>query len=214
MHMLHNYCLFVCIGEMACNEQITDPFKKFEIQTFNVVIDLKLSQLEDRFSSSNIGPLKDLSLLSRRKVQEISKTSSTLPQNAFEKLCLMNSKMNQQMLVLEYLQFCSNFSVIESTSVLPETLHSKDMNYNDLEEESEINDVDTDSLDEDTKQNKEKNEMTNLATTLYIFKIFCVANLASVFPNLYYVFKLCVTFPVSSCSVEKSFSKLKLIKLN
>jgi len=37
-------------------------------------------------------------------------------------------------------------------------------------------------------------------------------NLANVFPNLLYVLKLSVTLPVTSCSVERSFSKLKLIK--
>lgn len=34
----------------------------------------------------------------------------------------------------------------------------------------------------------------------------------SCFPNLYVALKLSVTLPISSCSVESSFSKLKLIK--
>lgn len=42
--------------------------------------------------------------------------------------------------------------------------------------------------------------------------MFCIANLGSVFPILYCVLKLSVTLPVSSCSVERCFSKLKLIK--
>jgi hypothetical protein len=69
-------------------------------------------------------------------------------------------------------------------------------------------------MDDDNDDNRESAEQdkTNMASTLQIFKIFCTANLAHVFPNLFYILKLSVTLPVTSCSVERSFSKLKLIK--
>lgn len=72
--------MFICnIGEIDCNEQINYPLKKIEIQTFNAVINLTLSQLKDQFDSSNISPLKDLFLFTKRRTQEISKNSNALP---------------------------------------------------------------------------------------------------------------------------------------
>lgn len=72
--------MFICsIVEMDCNKQINDSLKKIEIQTLNAVIDLKLSQLKDRFDSSNISPLKDLFLLTKRRIQGITKNPNALP---------------------------------------------------------------------------------------------------------------------------------------
>lgn len=44
------------------------------------------------------------------------------------------------------------------------------------------------------------------------FKVFCAANMKTVFPNLYIALKITVTLPVSSASTERSFSRLKLLK--
>jgi len=52
----------------------------------------------------------------------------------------------------------------------------------------------------------------NLASVGKLFKLFCTASFQNVFPNLYLTSKISVTLPVSSCTVERSFSKLKLIK--
>lgn len=51
-----------------------------------------------------------------------------------------------------------------------------------------------------------------MASLVDFLKLFCLANLKSTFPNLYVIIKICVTLPVSSCSAERTFSKLKLIK--
>lgn len=128
----------------------------------------------------------------------------------------MYTKINRESLISEYLQFCSNFCLIENNALLPKTLHKPVNNYD--EEYTDDNDINYDDFDmNDEKYENEnvdidKHDKINMASTLNIFKIFCMANLASVFPNLYYVLKLSVTLPVSSCSVERSFSKLKLIK--
>ena len=45
-----------------------------------------------------------------------------------------------------------------------------------------------------------------------LFSIFCLKNLQSTFPTLYVLLHLAITLPVSSCNVERSFSKLKLVK--
>jgi len=45
-----------------------------------------------------------------------------------------------------------------------------------------------------------------------LFSIFYLENLQSTFPTHYVLLHLAITLPVSSCSVERSFSKLKLVK--
>jgi len=203
---------------MVCDEQISDPLKKFEVQTFNSVIDITLSQLKNRFDSTNIGSLKDLSLLSRRRIQEINKNPNALPQDSFEKLCLMYTTIDRDVLITEYLQFCYNFKEIESSVLLPKTLHGSFINCEDQNnEECDIYydyNIDMDDDNDEDRETREKSEQDklNMASTLQIFKIFCTANLANVFPNLFYVLKLSVTLPVTSCCVERSFSKLKFIK--
>jgi len=200
---------------MACDEQVSDPLKKFEVQTFNSVIDITLSQLKTRFDSTNIGALKDMSLLSRRRIQEINRNPNSLPHDSFEKLCLMHTMIDRDILITEYLQFCNNFIEIESSVLLPKTLHGSFNNCEDQnDEECNIDNDHNFDMDDDNDDNIESAEQDkkNMASTLQIFKIFCTANLANVFPNLFYVLKLSVTLPVTSCSVERSFSKLKLIK--
>jgi len=54
--------------------------------------------------------------------------------------------------------------------------------------------------------------MQNDVSINHVFKVFCAANMNAVFPNLYIAFKITVTFPVSSASTERSFSRLKLLK--
>ncbi|XP_060856753.1 uncharacterized protein LOC132934470 [Metopolophium dirhodum] len=202
-------------GEMVCDEQISDPLKKFEVETFNSVIDITLSQLKNRFDSTNIGPLKDMSLLSRRRIREIKRNPNALPQDSFEKLCSMYTMMDRDILITEYKLFCNNFTEIESSVLLPRALNGSFISCEDQNDEEYDIDVNPNiDMDDDNDDDRDRTEQikTNMTSTLQIFKIFCTANLATVFPNLFYVIKLSVTLPVTSCSVERSFSKLKLIK--
>lgn len=47
--------------ERVKDESIANPTKKFEIETYNMVMDRTLFELSERFKSTNIGPLRDLS---------------------------------------------------------------------------------------------------------------------------------------------------------
>ncbi|KAL4120532.1 hypothetical protein QTP88_013204 [Uroleucon formosanum] len=47
---------------------------------------------------------------------------------------------------------------------------------------------------------------------IYIFNLLYSTGLDSVFPHLYSAIKIALTLPVSSCSTESSFSKMKLVK--
>lgn len=46
-----------------------------------------------------------------------------------------------------------------------------------------------------------------------MYKLFVNTGLITVFPNLFTVLKIGVTLPISSTSPERSFSKLKIVKI-
>lgn len=53
----------------------------------------------------------------------------------------------------------------------------------------------------------------NSSSLMWVFRDFRIASLKSIiFPSLFMLIQIGVTIPVSSCSPERSFSKLKLIK--
>jgi len=47
-------------------------------------MDILLAELSGRFESTNIGPLKDLSLLSSRRIREVQNNPHIVPCNAFD----------------------------------------------------------------------------------------------------------------------------------
>jgi hypothetical protein len=116
--------------------------------------------------------------------------------------------------VNEYQQFCSNFLKLEKSILLPEYLHNK-------ESEGDDRDYDDcfDSIFDNVEQDKIENQLVfvtrnveNVGNVGKLFKLFCVSQLKNVFPNLHTLLHIAVTLPVSSYSVERSFSKLKLMK--
>lgn len=54
--------------------------------------------------------------------------------------------------------------------------------------------------------------LENVGSMGKLFKLFCVSQLKTLFPNLNTLLHIAVTLLVSSCSVERYFSKLKLVK--
>ncbi|XP_025414846.1 uncharacterized protein LOC112686666 [Sipha flava] len=194
-------------GEHCQDEIISCPMKKFRIDTYNVIMDILLAELSGHFESTNIGPLKDLSLLSFRRIREVQNNPHIVPCDTFDALCTMYSQIDKNSLLTEYTEFCKNFTEIENSILLPKYLNNNVI-VEDYEDSLELNAYSYDSAEEDSA----KVVYHNIASTRELFKLFCLAKLANIFPNLYLVLKLSITLPVTSCSVERTFFKLKLIK--
>ncbi|KAL4112078.1 hypothetical protein QTP88_015926 [Uroleucon formosanum] len=201
-------------GEKCIDEALDEPLDNFKVNTYYVVCDTIISELCQRFGDSD-GLLKDISLLSSKRLKEVGKNLNLIPNDAFVEVCsVYKNYLDRTLLIEEYQQFVRNYEEIENTRQLPKTFRSLNLcnEYNDdefsqvdlnLEDEFE----DTDNISQDVS-----NKPKNMATVLELFQLFCSANLNAVFPTLYMLLKICVTLPVSGCSVERSFSKLKLLK--
>jgi len=87
-------------------------------------MDILLADLSGRFESTNIGPLKDLSLLSSRRIREFQNNPHNVHCDAFDDLCTMYTKINKNALLTEYIEFCKHFTEIENSIVLPKYLNT------------------------------------------------------------------------------------------
>lgn len=203
-------------GELSIDESIVEPIKKFIIETYNTIFDVTLTEIHNRFNAISCGVLNDLSLLSEKRIIEV-RESNVLPDDSFSVFYQVYNKfVDRNALIAEYLQFVVNYKEIESTIKLKSNLHTI-INEDDLDEfedsgnDNEIVSIDFGLYDEEEDQTLNYSKQ-NLASVEKLFKLFCTASLQNIFPNLCITLKITVTLPVSSCTVEKPFSKLKLIK--
>jgi len=123
-------------GEISNDEPINDPLYKFKVETFYTVCDITLTECFD--SSNNI--LRDIVLLSYKRMLEVKSDSTSLPTDAFSKVCNAYSKfINRDNLLTEYLQFVNNFEEIMNTVCLPKQLHlNNSVSSNEETDELEI----------------------------------------------------------------------------
>lgn len=187
-------------GEKCIDEALYEPLDNFKVNTYYVVCDTIISELCQRFGDSD-GLLKDISLLSSKRLREVAKNLNLIPNDAFVEVCsVYKNYLDRTLLIEEYQQFVRNYEEIESTRQLPKTFRSLDLcnEYNDdefshvdLNLEDEFEDTDNISQDESSKPK-------NMAMVLELFQLFCSANLNAVFPTLYMLLKICVTLPVST----------------
>ncbi|XP_022175063.1 zinc finger MYM-type protein 1-like [Myzus persicae] len=173
-------------SEQIEDNPITDPKYEFKIKTYFVALDTIITAINDRFTSKSLNLLKDISLFSTKRLNEIKCKNSALPKDAFNSFCDVYSKFVQlDELKKEYVQFANYFSEFSNIMKLPKSIH---------------NDYSVEVCDED-----------NLSD-IDLLKLCHMSGLKEVFPTLYTALHIATTLPVTSASPERTFSKLKIIK--
>lgn len=200
-------------GELVNDNPINDPIKKIKIECYYGALDLIQTELNDRFGDESSGLLKDLSLLSRKRILEVRLLPNSLPKDAFKQVVeLYGEFLEHDALIRNYMDFCQNYLELENTVTLPEYIH-KTPNQDSDESEKFFDDFDQDKSDnEDEASTSDRTNIENSGSMNKLFQLCCVLQLKTVFPSLFALLQIAVTLPVSSCSVERSFSKLKLVK--
>jgi len=69
-------------GELSKDTSILDPVKQIRIECFNKTLDIIQMDFSERFNINGTGLMKDLSLISRRRIMEVRKKPETLPKDA------------------------------------------------------------------------------------------------------------------------------------
>jgi len=112
-------------GELASDEIIENPLDNFKINTFFVAYDTSITQIESRFTEQTSGIFKDISLFSRRRIEEISKDLQAFPKDAFSVFADVYKKyINVEDLRREYLHFCKCYFGFEKIKYIPTKLHN------------------------------------------------------------------------------------------
>lgn len=107
----------------------------FKVNTYYVVCDTIISEICQRFGDSD-GIVKDISLLTSKRLREVGKNLNLIPNYAFvEVCCVYKNYLDRNLLIEKYQQFVRNYEEIESTRQLPKTFRSLDLpnEYNDDE---------------------------------------------------------------------------------
>lgn len=60
-------------GETAVHESISDPIQEFKIKIYFMVLDTIITELNDHFDDESQHLLKDLSLFSRARIDQVRK---------------------------------------------------------------------------------------------------------------------------------------------
>ncbi|KAF0713670.1 zinc finger MYM-type protein 1-like isoform X1, partial [Aphis craccivora] len=121
--------------ERCTDERIQDPIQLFKINTVLPALDHVNNEMNKRFNPDHIGILKEISLFSLKRIEEIMKMPNLLPIDSFVKLCNTYKILDINRLRTEYLQFTSRFSEIKKTLILPTKLHTEtELNISDDEE--------------------------------------------------------------------------------
>ncbi|XP_060856259.1 uncharacterized protein LOC132933995 [Metopolophium dirhodum] len=220
--------------ENAIDEVIILPIQHFKVNTYFSALDCIITQLTERFignsnTSSNsskspdkstLGLLKDISLLSKKRLNEVKQNIKKLPVDAFDVFGKIYSKFVQPDNARhEYKEFCNYFELLEKCESLPNMLHDnrdtavcfEDSDINQEEDFDSENDNYLISNKEDNDAS-EKNIKNHGSLTL-IYRLFCNhGSLKIMFPTLFTMYKIALTLPVGSVETERSFSKLKIIK--
>lgn len=126
--------------------------------------------------------------------------NTVVPQDAFDELCKMY-RFSQAKVRSEYIMFKQILKDLDHKLLtnLPKLLH--DYNSNDENSNSDK-----------SYEEFELDRVMNVGSLINIFQTINKKNLKPEFENLYSIIKLSLTLPTTSCSVERSFSKLKIIK--
>jgi len=183
-------------GELCVDQSIQDSKQYYKISVFFLVIDIILQQLNDRFDKNTLSVMKDIGLLSIKRIKEVG----PVPQDAFSKICDVYG-INQERVRNDYILLKSIIKDLDLNLLtkLPAKLHD---DYEELLSDS------NESNDED----EEQQNLNNFGSLGNIFEIINTMNIKSEFEHLYTIIKISLTLPTSSCTVERSFSKLKIIK--
>lgn len=112
-------------GELVSDEIIENPLDSFKINTFFVAYDTSITQINSRFTEQTSGIFKDISLFSRRRIEEISKDVQTFPKDAFSVFAdVYKSYINVEDLRREYLHLCKCYFYFEKIKYIPTKLHN------------------------------------------------------------------------------------------
>ena len=190
-------------GEIAKDDSIVNPIKRFEVTVRNVIMDGVINQFERRFS--NQGTLyKSLEILDPRCFKEIG--TGNIKRSQFDGVKRLLPDIDISKLQLELTQFAR-----EWPSLKYPTQNSVDIADNatyDNQCDQDDEDCEGDGpVDHDIGKKCATDCIISCLRVIVDYNMF-----SSAYQNLYVVYKTVLTTPMTQVCCEQSFSQLKMIK--
>ena len=200
------------MDELSIDEALSDPLKKIKVEVFFKTLDSLTIHLKDRFPDKTMAIITEMAFFSHECLERMAETIQ--PQKIWN-LCSFYNLDNQEVAAeLETFSFVykSSHSSIDISDLLPKP---KDMPV--------VKQNQQDSLAEETDDNEgeggaEKEGAGTDKTTLelwlrrgFIKPYRCLLQLSG-FPNLNRLYKILLSLSVTSCSAERTMSRIKIVK--
>jgi hypothetical protein len=185
-----------------CNDEALVGEDKLRVDVYVRVLDEICMQLDDRFSNEQTDLMLEIALFSSfqlRKCEPINEESVKI-------LCLTYN-LDSTEIVSEYNEFIKVYNIL--------SCHHKESSHIDTVDEAKTRDEmyegseETDDDDDDDIRSELSCSPMESSSLLEPLKIL---NSLSGYQHLFRLYWILVTLPVSSCSAERAFSRLRIIK--
>lgn len=199
------------MDELTLDEPPLDPLEKMKINVFFRILDSLRIQLEDRFPENSLCVVKQMYNFSHEGLLQLADNQERSNSIEISELCRQYGTEEEE--VIEELQ---TFSEIYK-DVHP-TIDIADLLYTDKNEEEgrKSNESDGDeSKEEDVGPKEDKTsklrELDRWIRRGFIRPYRLLVNLSG-FPQLTTMYRILLSLPATSCSAERTMSRLKIVK--
>lgn len=198
----------------AMDESVSDPYDKYKVDFFNVLMDQCIMSLNERFCQLQSFKQHFDFLFNIRGLSRINAVHSSISDSDKE----LRSKCEQLQSVLTKDELVTPVTVSQN---LDSHLHDQDdgeepddahaMIADYVNDTNTVRDIDAISLFDELK-NLSNILPDNVTTPLEVLRFIHATRLHECVPNVSTALRILLTVPVTVASGERSFSKLKLIK--
>ena len=191
-------------GELA-RDEIADhsTVKRFEINVYNVVYDTTLQSIQKRFAGHK-DLYQDLSLLCPPRFSEIAQNG--VPRESLTRVLqlLGEESIDKAILREELAEFAACWPQLKGADAMTVQLSDDDDAYSD--DETSLRDAIAEPV-----ICKESALCNNCPSCVHRF-LYRYNFHSAAYRNLYQIYKLAITLPVTQVTCERVFSKLKIVK--
>lgn len=200
------------MDEVAVDEHIQDPLKKIKVDVFFQVLDSLQSQLTDRFPEKSLALVTQMALFSHEGIISLAKTQETGA--SCKSLCIQDLcdfyEIDNEQLSDELETFLMIYKATYSSIVLSDTFPEE--NYEKIQDQE----YDSDGEDEGNCDLENSPDLTVKGVNQWLARGFlrpyrCLLRLSGL-PNLTMLYTILLSLPVTSCSAERTMSRLKIVK--
>lgn len=205
-------------GEDALDDPVTDATERFRIAVFNVSLDCVVSQLRDRFSSDSIPVIKQMQHFAPCKLMTDDQTSP----GSIRELCVFYG-YDPVLISRELNEFRAAYrsvhSLVDVSDFVPKLakqaqeihlLTSTPVAADDGDDNSDVDSIDGDD-GVDVDDNASMSDFEHWTDYSYVKPLRVIYQL-SAYPTLTSMYKILSSLSITSCSAERTLSRVRIIK--